>query len=164
MTRFQRRLLYASTLIATASGTAYFIMKRFMTPVDTWAVINHPLEPWALKLHVLSAPVMLFAVGLITTQHIWRSIRSRLPTGRGSGMIAVATFMPLVLSGYLLQTSTSTTALDILSWGHLALGLICAAALPAHRIAVKGRRRKRPGALPVLPQETYKTEVLDQEQ
>jgi hypothetical protein len=79
-------------------------------------------------------------------------------------MIAVATFMPLVLSGYLLQTSTSTTALDILSWGHLALGLICAAALPAHRIAVKGRRRKRPGALPVLPQETYKTEVLDQEQ
>ena len=151
MTRFQRGLLYGSTFVAAVSGVTYFVMKRFMTPVDPWAVINHPLEPWALKLHILTAPVMLFAVGLITTQHIWRSMRSNLPTGRQSGLIAVGTFTPLVATGYLIQTFTSPTTLTILGWSHLMLGVACAASLLVHHTVLKGRRRRRrPGTLPVL--------------
>ena len=151
MTRFQRWLLYGSTVVATVSGVTYFVMKRFMTPIDPWAVINHPLEPWALKLHILSAPLMLFAIGLITTQHIWRSMRSNLPTGRNSGLVAAGTFAPLVVTGYLIQTFTSPAVLTALGWGHLALGLACSAAVLAHRVVLKGRRRRtRPGTLPVL--------------
>lgn len=153
MTRFQRWLLYVSTAVATVSGVVYFVMKRFMTPADPWAVINHPLEPWMLKLHILSAPVMLFAVGLITAQHIWRSLKSSLPTGRVTGVTAALVFGPLVISGYLIQTVSTPLWLDILGWTHLALGLVCAAAVFGHRVAVHGRRRKRKhgrGDLPVL--------------
>ena len=92
MTRFHRWFLYGSTIATAASGITYFVMKRFFESSDPWAVINHPLEPWALKLHILSAPLMLFAVGLISTQHIWRSLRSSLPTGRHSGRIASYVF------------------------------------------------------------------------
>ena len=159
MTRFQRWFLYGSTAVATISGVTYFVMKHFMTPVDPWAVINHPLEPWALKVHILSAPLMLFAVGLISTQHIWRSLRSRLPTGRKSGLIALAAFAPLAISGYLIQTFTAPPILLVLAWGHLGLGLVCAAGLLSHRVVLKSRRRLRRGALPVLPVEPTSTQI-----
>lgn len=151
MTRFQRWLLYCSTAVAAVSGVVYFWMKRFMTPTDPWAVINHPLEPWALKVHILSAPVMLFAVGLITTQHIWRSLKSSLPTGRRSGLIASLGFVPLVVTGYLIQVVTSPLVLEILAWTHLTLGLAFAWALASHRRVLLPRRlRRRRGSLPVL--------------
>lgn len=152
MTRFHRWFLYGTTALATLSGGAYVWMKRFMDPVDEWAVINHPLEPWALKLHILSAPLMLFAVGLITTNHIWRSLRSSLPTGRQSGLAVTLTFVPLVFTGYLIQVVTSPTVADILGWSHLVLGAVCAWAMAAHRTVLRPRRlkRHRRGALPVV--------------
>ncbi|MDX1495692.1 MAG: hypothetical protein R3253_16605 [Longimicrobiales bacterium] len=151
MTRFQRWFLYLSTAAATVSGVGYVYMKRFMTPTDPWAVINHPLEPWFLKAHILTAPLMLFAVGLITTQHIWRSLKSSLPTGRKTGVAAAATFGPLVLTGYLIQAVASPLALDVLGWIHLGLGLVCAVAIFEHRRLVRGRKRKKSrGDLPIL--------------
>lgn len=142
MTRFQRWFLYVSTAAAAVSGVGHFYMKRFMTPPDPWAVINHPLEPWLLKAHILTAPLMLFAVGLITTQHIWRSLKSSLPTGRRTGLLASLVFGPLVVSGYLIQVVTSQLLLDVLGWTHLVLGLVCAVAIFEHRRLVRGRRRR----------------------
>ncbi len=150
MTRFQRWFLYGSTAATAASGIAYFAMKRLLEPSDPWAVISHPLEPWALKAHILSAPLMLFAVGLITTQHIWRSLKSSLPTGRRSGQLASYVLGPLVLSGYLIQALTSPLTLEVLAWTHLVLGVIGAGAIGVHREALHGHRRQRKGALPVL--------------
>lgn len=143
MTRFQRWFLYVTTALATLSGVGYFYMKRFLTPLEPWAVINHPLEPWFLKAHILTAPLMLFAVGLITTQHIWRSLKSSLPTGRKTGLAATIAFGPLVLTGYLIQTVASPMAIDVLGWTHLVLGLVSAFAIFEHRRLVRGRKRRR---------------------
>ena len=57
MTRFQRWFLYGSTIATAVSGITYFAMKHFLEPSDPWAVINHPLEPWALKAHILSVHI-----------------------------------------------------------------------------------------------------------
>ena len=166
MTRFQRWGLYVSTAVAPVSGVVYFVMKRFMTPADPWAVINHPLEPWMLKLHILSAPLMLFAVGLITTQHIWRSLKSSLPTGRKTGVTTALLFGPMVLTGYLIQVVTTPLWLDVLGWTHLALGLVCAVGIFAHRTVVGGRKRRRKrkhglGDLPVIQVPEAEPEVLE---
>jgi len=150
VTRFQRWFLYWSSAAAFVSGVAYFWMKHFLDPAEPWAVINHPLQPWALKAHILTAPLMLFAVGMITTRHIWRSLRSKLPTGRRTGVVAAFSFGPLVLTGYLMQTATATMVADLLGWTHLALGIGCTAAIALHPLFVRGRRRRRPGSLPVL--------------
>ena len=150
MTRFHRWFLYGATIATAASGITYFVMKRFLESPDPWAVINHPLEPWALKAHILSAPLMLFSIGLIATQHIWRSLKSSLPTGRQSGRIAWYVFAPLVLSGYLIQAVTSPLTLEVLAWTHLALGVLVAGAIGVHRVALHSRRKQRKGALPVL--------------
>ena len=151
MTTFQRQFVYISTIAAFISGVAYICIRTFVEPEDPWALVNHPLEPWALKAHILTAPLMLFSIGLITVQHIIRSLRSSLPTGRQSGVIMTILFGPLVLTGYLLQTVISPLVTSILSWTHLILGLICAVALAVHWRVLQGRRlRRRPGALPVL--------------
>ena len=127
MTTFQRQFVYISTIAAFISGVLYIGLRTFAEPEDPWAIVNHPLEPWALKAHILTAPIMLFAVGLITAQHIIRSLRSSLPNGRQSGLIMTVLFGPL------------------------ALGLICAVALAIHWRVLQGRRlKRRPGALPVL--------------
>jgi len=151
VTTFQRQFVYISTIAALISGVLYIGLRTFAEPADPWAIVNHPLEPWALKAHILTAPIMLFAVGLITAQHIIRSLRSSLPTGRQSGLIMAVLFGPLALTGYLLQTVISPLMTSILSWSHLGLGLICAVALLIHWRVLQGRRlKRRPGALPVL--------------
>jgi hypothetical protein len=45
-------------------------MQHLMEPVNEWAVINHPLQPLVLKLHILVAPVMVFAVGMVAVNHM----------------------------------------------------------------------------------------------
>ena len=154
MTQFHRWFLYISTIVTAVSGVTYIYMKRFMTTDDPWAVINHPLEPWALKVHIIFAPAMLFAVGLIATNHIWRSLKSNLPTGRKSGVWATFTFFPLVLTGYLIQIVINELSLEVLSWSHLGLGLLCTWAILAHRYVLKPfmKRRKRSGTLPLHPE------------
>jgi hypothetical protein len=148
VTRFQRWFLYGSTVAATVSGVAYFWMNRFLEPADPWAAVNHPLEPWALKAHILTAPLMLFAVGLVTTQHIVRNLRSSLPTGRRSGLMTAMVFGPLVLTGYLIQTITAPVVANVLGWIHLSLGVTCAAALALHSPLLRGRRLQAQSSSP----------------
>ena len=151
MNPFRRRLLWGSTLLTAVSGLAYFYIRQFMEPVDEWAIIHHPLEPWILKAHILVAPVMLFAVGMVTWDHVWRHIRSGIPTGRRSGWAVTAAFGPLVVSGYLLQTITGPELRSVVAWLHLGLGLICSLAFASHRRVLRRRRRSRiRSGLPVL--------------
>lgn len=151
MTIFQQQLVYISTIAAVISGVLYIGIRTFVEPAEPWAIVNHPLEPWALKAHILTAPLMLFSVGLITARHIIRSLKSKLPTGRQSGMVITVLFGPLALTGYVLQTVISPLVTSILSWVHLILGLICAVSLAIHWRVFQGRRlRRRPASLPVL--------------
>jgi hypothetical protein len=151
VTIFQQQLVYISTIAAVISGVLYIGIRTFVEPAEPWAIVNHPLEPWALKAHILTAPLMLFSVGLITARHIIRSLKSKLPTGRQSGMVITVLFGPLALTGYVLQTVISPLVTSILSWVHLILGLICAVSLAIHWRVFQGRRlRRRPASLPVL--------------
>lgn len=132
VSRFERWLIWLSTAATLVTGLVYWWMKDFMTPVEPWAVINHPLQPWVLKAHILVAPLLVFAVGLITTGHIWRHWRTGVKKGRRSGLIAAVTFGALVVSGYLLQVITAETLLRALGWTHLGLGMFYSAGLALH--------------------------------
>ena len=145
ISRFERWLLWLSTAGTLVTGVAYWWMKDMMTAAEPWAVINHPLQPWMLKAHILVAPVLVFAVGLITTRHIWKHFRQGVKKGRRSGLIAAATFAALVVTGYVLQVVTGETLLRVLGWTHLGLGIIYSAGLAAHWPATRGSRA-RPSA------------------
>ena len=122
----------------TSAGTAitglgFFWTKYLLEPSEPWAVINHPLQPWLLKAHLLFAPGLVFAVGLITTRHIWRHFRSGTRAGRRSGIGAGLTVGPMILSGYLIQTVVHEEWLRIVAWLHIVTSVVYTLALLFHQ-------------------------------
>lgn len=137
MRPFQKWLLWTSSLVAGVSGVVYWWMDHMMEPLNEWAVINHPLQPWVLKAHILSAPVLVFAVGLIATDHIWRHFRNAVRPGRRSGISTMGVVAPMVLTGYLIQAVTHPGWLTFLAWMHLACGVVYVLALLLHQVALR---------------------------
>lgn len=132
MNAFQKWLLLGSSGATALTGIVYGWMKYLLEPSEPWAVINHPLEPWVLKAHILVAPLMVFAVGLITVQHIWKHYRARVRTRRRTGLSAMWVLVPMVASGYLIQAVTHAGWLTALVLAHLVTGGAYVIALAAH--------------------------------
>ncbi len=130
-------LLMTSSLATGVTGIVYFALDIFYVPTDPFA-ISHPLEPWLLKAHILVAPALVFAIGLIAVDHIWKHYRCLVPAGRRSGLLATIAFVPMVLSGYLIQAVTSVPWLDVLGWTHMGAGVIYLASLILHQRVFKG--------------------------
>jgi len=152
MKRLQKWLLMCSSLVTGVTGLVYFWMKRFLVPVDPFAVIGHPLEPWLLKAHVLAAPVLVFALGLITMDHIWRNYRCLVPAGRRSGIAATWVIAPMVATGYLIQVVTAVGWLSALGWAHLVTGVWYLLSVVAHQqVFRRGPKVADPSAPPQRP-------------
>ena len=143
MNPFFRRVLWGSTLATALTGFLYFWFRNFLDPMNEWAVINHPLEPWVLKAHILAAPVMVFSVGAIAADHVLRYARSAVSEGRKSGMTVTLVLVPLVASGYLLQVVTHPGLVKGLSWTHMVLGTVGFVFFAWHRTVRRNGRRAR---------------------
>jgi len=132
---FEKWLLWSSTAAVALTGIAFGWMKYFVVSRDPYAVVHHPLQPLVLKLHVLSAPVLVFALGVVYTRHVVRQWRSGRARGRPSGIGIVATLLPMVLSGYLIQTVSSESWLFRVAMVHVGASLAYLAVLLVHQIA-----------------------------
>ncbi|MGQ0813057.1 MAG: hypothetical protein ACT4O1_01145 [Gemmatimonadota bacterium] len=139
MTRLEKWLVWGSTVAVTVTGTALGVMKYMMAPTDTFAVVNHPLQPLVLKLHIITAPFLIFGIGMITMRHIWPHFRSGWKRGRKSGVSSALLAMPMIGTGYAIQALTSSRWLALIGYLHFALGLVFAIGAAIH--FVKTRRR-----------------------
>jgi hypothetical protein len=133
MTRAEHILLIASSALTALTGTVYGIMKYFMVSSDPYAVINHPWQPIFLKLHIVSAPLLVFAVGMIFRRHVIDRWRSDSPRRRRSGAMITGLFTPLVLSGYLIQVFTGESLLQGLVLSHVVTAGAFLAGIGLHR-------------------------------
>ncbi|HSE27222.1 MAG TPA: hypothetical protein VLA95_03270 [Gemmatimonadales bacterium] len=137
MSRFERWAVWTTSLLTAVTGLAYLGFKYGLEPVEPWAVINHPLQPVVLKAHIVVAPLLLFALGLITTRHIWRHWRSGAAWGRRSGVTTVLATAPMVLSGYLIQVLTAAPLLAAAAWTHIVTGVVFSVGLGLHQVVVR---------------------------
>ena len=104
MSRLERIVLHGSVTAVAISGLVYGVVKYFVPHSDPFSAFNHPLQPWALRLHVLAAPVMVFVLGVIMRSHILEKLRDRRNRfNRRSGVAALALLLPMIVSGYALQ-------------------------------------------------------------
>lgn len=154
MSRFERWSIWATTAVMTLTGTVYLWMKYFMEPADPWAVVSHPLEPWMLRAHVIVAPFFIFAVGMITANHVWRHLRSGVRWARTSGLVGSGLLVLMVMSGYLIQVLTPEGWIEAMVIVHLASGYLFLIALAVHEWETRSapgqatrtrRRRAWPG-------------------
>ena len=151
MTRFERWSVWSTSIATALTGFVYLWMKYLMTPVDPWAVINHPLQPWVLKAHIRVAPLLLFSVGMVALKHIWRHLRSARRTARRTGLTTALVLGPMVISGYLIQSVTGEGNLRVLAIAHIATGTVYALALLAHQVMVRRALRGSRDAAAAAP-------------
>jgi hypothetical protein len=133
VTRSELLFLICSSSLTALTGTVYGIMKYFMVSSDPFAVINHPWQPIFLKLHIVTAPLMVFAVGMVFRRHVIDRWRAGSPRGRRSGAMITGLFTPLVLTGYLIQVVTGGVLLQGLVLSHLLTAGAFLAGMGMHR-------------------------------
>jgi len=126
-----RRLLIAANLLVGGTGVVYAVMRYVMSPADEWAVVNHPWQPFVQHLHVLAAPLLVFACGLIWQQHVTRQWKREARRRRSGPGLAVV-FTPMILSGYLLQTTVSEGWRQVWIVAHVASSCLWLVVIAVH--------------------------------
>jgi len=140
MKPYVKWLLWMSSIATALTGVVYFWMDRMLLPVDEFAIINHPLQPLVLKAHILVAPLLVFAIGVIAIDHIWKYFRGTIRRARRTGVSTMWPIAPMVLSGYLIQAITQEAWLVAIAWVHIGTGLLYVATLVGHQVAVRRSR------------------------
>jgi hypothetical protein len=131
--------------LVSLSGLALFWTKYLVASDDPFAVVNHPLEPFALALHVLTAPALILAFGMALESHIARKLAARQArANRRTGLTALSTFLVMSASGYLLQVVTRPWLLTSLVVIHVASGTVFAATYCVHLLISARRFNAKP--------------------
>lgn len=153
MSRAGFLLLHAANLLVAGSGLVYAWMLYLLEPVDEFALWNHPWQGAMRDLHLLAAPLLVLLVGAAMSVHALPRLRGArrggARTGRRTGTTMLVAFLPMALSGSLLQTAVSpawTTAWLVV---HLASSALWTLATVAHLLGVRrrrGERRRAPAA------------------
>jgi hypothetical protein len=142
MTRFERWAIWVTSVATFVTGVIYLWMKYLVVSDDPLAVVNHPWQPAVLKAHILAAPLLVFSLGLVAVRHGWRHFRAKTSEGRRSGLLNLIVLGPMILSGYLIQTTTEEGWVRAMALSHIGLGLVYGVALLAHQFAAGGRKAR----------------------
>jgi len=103
--RFEAWMLHVSNLLVGGTGLVYAWMIYLVKPEDPYAVVHHPLQPQVQHLHILVAPLLVFTAGLIWRRHVWWQWRRGNGERRRSGVSLALFLVPMIVSGYLIQTA-----------------------------------------------------------
>lgn len=135
MSRLEAWLVHAAFLLVTATGLAYGWTCYFATPVDADALENHPWQGELQHAHILVAPLLVFACGLVWTRHVWARWRSREPERRRTGALLALGLAPMVVSGYLVQTAIEDDWRQAWVVVHVASSVLWVAAYVVHQVS-----------------------------
>lgn len=130
--------MHAAVAIVTVTGLAFAWIKYGMSTDDPFAVVNHAWQPTILHLHILAAPVLVFAIGWIFSDHISAKYRSGAAARRPTGILAMWVIAPMIVSGYLLQVFTGERALQVSAVAHWVTSAAFVVAYVVHQLS---RRR-----------------------
>jgi hypothetical protein len=138
-------LNHLACLLVGLSGIAYGVMKYFLAGADPDSRVGHPWQQPMLKVHVLTAPLLIFALGLVFSVHALQRLKSGEDTGRWSGVGLLALASPLVLTGPLIQILTGDAARQWTGWIHAVLGVAYVLAYAAHLLKKRPSLEDSPG-------------------
>jgi hypothetical protein len=128
--RWQRRALYLTVILLTASGLLWLGAHYFLRPVTEFGESVSPAEPWAMKLHGAATMALLFLLGSLLNGHIRRALRIR--RNLTSGWAMVAALAVLVATGYGLYYLAGEHSRPLWSLAHWIIGIGFACGLPLH--------------------------------
>jgi len=148
VSRFEAWMLHLSNLLVGGTGLVYAWMVFLVEPTDPYAVVNHPLQPMVQHLHILVAPLLVFTAGLIWRRHAWAQWRRGIEDRRRSGLSLIYLLVPMIVSGYLIQTATDDGWRRIWVWVHLITSCLWLLGYLAHQAPRVWQRLTSAGPLP----------------
>lgn len=134
MKQWERWLFNGLNIVVAATGLAYMYMRYLLPSDDPFAVVNHPWQVPMLALHVVAAPLVIFAFGTVLRSHILKKLVSKSQPDRRSGWVSLISFSAMALSGYLLQVVSSVALLDVMVVVHIATGVVFVIGYGAHLV------------------------------
>lgn len=135
MTKSSAWFTHVAWLLIAVTGVLYAWMRYLCEPDDPMALANHPLEPMTLAAHVITAPLFVFALGLLWRTHILVKLRSRTAARKVTGYSLLILAIVCTASGYLLQVSISELLRAVWTWTHAATGLALVVVYLLHQFA-----------------------------
>ncbi|WP_026853225.1 hypothetical protein [Geothrix fermentans] len=129
MSAWERWSLHLAALVTAGTGLMDGLLRWFGMRMGEFGPEPHPWLPAAQHLHVLTAPLLLFALGMTVRGHLQAKLK-RGSEGRRTGLGAAFLIAPMVLSGYAVQVVTGPAWRTAFSWAHgLSAGLFLLAYL-----------------------------------
>jgi hypothetical protein len=132
VTRVSVLFLHLCVVLVSASGVLLGWARFLAQPDDPYAIAGHPLQPTFQHAHVLTAPLLVFAVGLIWRAHVVCKLRNGLPARRRTGLLLAIIFVLMAATGYVLQVATAELLREVTSWSHAILGTLWVVVYVAH--------------------------------
>lgn len=118
MSRPQLIWLHLTVALTAITGIVFAVMKYLLQSDDEFSVVNHPLQPHMLAIHVVVAPAVLFILGWVFSNHMLPKWRFGDGRNQRTGLAAMWLIAPMALSGYLLQVSVNETLREAMAWAH----------------------------------------------
>ncbi len=144
MRRLAAWSIHLAALLVGGTGLVYGWMRYCLEPADELALVHHPLEPRFQHLHVLFAPLLVFACAAIWNEHVWQRVRSGHRPRRATGLVLFTLFFPMVLSGAWVQIAAGELARELATWLHAGSGTAWCAAYLVHLLARREPARHEP--------------------
>jgi hypothetical protein len=104
MNRLDVWLLHISNGLVTITGLIYAWMAYFCRPDDPYAVVGHPWQPHVQHAHILVAPLLVLVLGHLWNRHAEPHLGRNTRNRRNSGLGMLLAALPMVFSGYAIQT------------------------------------------------------------
>jgi len=136
VTRFEVLFVRLANVLVGGTGLVYGWLRYLAAPDDEFSVA-HPWQAAAQHLHVLAAPLLVFAVGLVWRGHVWLGYRLGNGVRRPSGILLAGLAAPMIVSGYLIQVAVEPAWRTAWVALHLATSALWLVGALAHQI---GRR------------------------
>lgn len=130
------------------TGVVYAVMAYGLESDDPFAAVNHPWQPLVLHLHLLAAPAWLIVLGVLWSTHAQPRLRLRSPQRRRTGLLVLTLALPMLASGYLLQTSVDEAWRTAWRWLHVGSSVVWLLAWLAHVL------QRRPTPVPPVAETT----------
>ncbi len=141
MTTVERNNIFFTNYFVAFTSIIYFIAKYFMSIEGEWGSETHPLSIIFQKIHILSVPFLLFFVGVIFTNHIWKRIRIGYPNSRTSGIFLLGLLLIMSLSGYAIQISDVNWLREASAYLHIGVSVLWTLGFTYHHMMANRQRR-----------------------
>ncbi|HJV22027.1 MAG TPA: hypothetical protein VJ570_04990 [Holophagaceae bacterium] len=151
MSKFERLALHLGAWLTGISGLGYGWLRYFKVVQGEFGPEPHPLQGVLQHAHVLAAPLLLFALGMMVRGHF--AVKLRVPSreGRRTGWGLALLILPMVAAGYGVQVVTDPRWRTGLAWVHGIASCLFLVAYLGHglRFWWQARRGEAAAAPPV---------------